>query len=222
MKRLVFVPALALAALSMAVSAQAQSGGWLETSRASYADEQRGYNDSRRAAYENGFREGVKVGERDGRGRSNSSFRNDRAYQRADNGYHRSFGNIDRYREAFRSGFEAGYTDAYRRYGRDDRGRDGRWSTDRDGRWSTGGYQGRYSRSAQYHPAFRSGLEEGYEKGVEDAGKRRSYDVLRHKWYREGDRHYESRYGSREQYKDVYREGFKEGYDRGYREGRYR
>jgi flagellar biosynthesis/type III secretory pathway protein FliH len=215
MKRLFLVPVFGLAALAVSVTAHAQPGGWLDAARASYAaDERQGYNDSRRAAYENGFREGARLGERNGRGRSNNSFRNDRAYQRADSGYHRSFGSIDRYRQAFRSGFEAGYADAYRRYGRDDRGR--------DGRWSGGGYQGQYPRGAAYGPAFQAGRADGYEKGVEDAGKRRSFDVLRHKWYREGDRHYEGRYGSRDQYKDVYREGFKDGYERGYREGRWR
>ena len=65
-------------------------------------------------------------------------------------------------------------------------------------------------------------MNDGYEKGAEDARKNRSYDVLRHEWYRSGDRHYESRDGSRERSKNVYREGFKEGYARGFREGRYR
>ena len=67
-----------------------------------------------------------------------------------------------------------------------------------------------------------NGFQDGLEKGSEDARKNRSFDPLRHEWYRSGDRHYESRYGSREQYKDVYREGFKAGYERGYRDGRYR
>lgn len=216
MERLFLVPVLGLAALAVSVSAHAQPGGWLDASRASYAgDERQGYNDSRRAAYENGFRDGARLGERNSRSRSNDSFRNERAYQRADNGYHRSFGSVERYREAFRSGFEAGYSDAYRRYGRNDAGR--------DGRRSNGGYQGQYPRGgAAYSPAFEAGLADGYEKGVEDANKRRSFDVPRHKWYREGDRRYDSRYGSRERYKDIYREGFKDGYERGYREGRWR
>jgi hypothetical protein len=65
-------------------------------------------------------------------------------------------------------------------------------------------------------------VTDGYEKGREDARDRDSYDVLRHKWYREGDRHYKSEYGSRQQYENLYREGFKDGYDRGYREWSYR
>jgi flagellar biosynthesis/type III secretory pathway protein FliH len=212
MTRFALMSALGLAVMSVAVPAHAQSAGWLGSSRPSYAaDERQGYNDSRRAAYENGFRDGQKLGDRDGRQRSRFAYRDDRGYQRADRGYHRTFGDLDRYRQAFRSGFEAGYTEAYQRYGRVDRSRDDRWSQD--------GYAGR---RGAYHPGFQIGLSEGYEKGLEDARKRRSYDVLRHKWYREGDRQYEGRYGSREQYKDIYREGFKDGYERGYREGRYR
>ena len=76
-----------------------------------------------------------------------------------------------------------------------------------------GGYAG---------PAFQYGVDDGYQKGVEDAHKNRSFDPLRQDWYRSGDRHYDSHMGSREQYKDVYRQGFQQGYDRGYREGRYR
>jgi flagellar biosynthesis/type III secretory pathway protein FliH len=70
--------------------------------------------------------------------------------------------------------------------------------------------------------AVQNGVNDGYEKGVEDARKNRSFDPLRHAWYRSGDRHYEGRFGSREQYKDLYRQGFRDGYERGFREGRYR
>ena len=220
MKRVFLVPVLGLAALAMMpLSAQAQSDDWLDASRASYsADERKGYNDSRRLAYDNGFREGVKLGERDGRRGSVYSYRDDRAYQRADKGYHRSFGDADRYRQSFRTGFVAGYSEAYQRFGRNNRGYRGR-----DGRIPNGAYQGQYPRGGGFgHPAFEAGVSDGYEKGEEDADKRRSFDVLRHKWYREGDRHYEGRYGSREQYKDLYRQAFKEGYERGYRQGRYR
>ena len=61
-------------------------------------------------------------------------------------------------------------------------------------------------------------MNDGYEKGREDARDRDSYDPLRHKWYREGDHDYKSQYGPRQQYENVYRQGFKEGYDSGYRE----
>ena len=70
---------------------------------------------------------------------------------------------------------------------------------------------------------YSNGVNDGVEKGREDARKHRSFDPLRHDWYRDGDRHYKSDYGSRQQYANVYRDGFKEGYERGYRElGYYR
>ena len=56
---------------------------------------------------------------------------------------------------------------------------------------------GRYGSSA----AYPNGLNDGIEKGREDARKRRSYDPLRHDWYRDGDRHYRGEYGPKQLYK---------------------
>ncbi len=222
MKRLFLIPALAAAALALSVPARAQSAGWPDADRLGYA--QRSYNDAQRAAYDNGFREGVKQGENDGRRNNAFAFQDERTYQRADKGYHREFGTLERYRTSFRSGYSAGYSDGYQRYGRN-YGYNGRPDYSRGP-----GYPTAYPRYPQQSPgyrgygspAFQNGASDGFEKGVEDARKNRSYDPRRHSWYRSGDRHFEGRYGSRELYKDVYREGFTDGYDRGYREGRYR
>ena len=67
--------------------------------------------------------------------------------------------------------------------------------------------------------AYQNGLNDGYEKGLDDARDRKYPDLHRQKWYRSGDRHYESRYGSKDAYKDQYRRGFEEGYQRAYRDG---
>jgi len=67
--------------------------------------------------------------------------------------------------------------------------------------------------------AFDNGYADGYEKGLEDGRDRREYDPVRHRWYREGDRGYESRDGSRAEYQNTYRDGFRSGYDAGYRDG---
>ena len=75
---------------------------------------------------------------------------------------------------------------------------------------------------ATHSLAFDNGSRDGYEKGREDIRKNRSFDPLRHSWYRSGDRHYEGQYGSRDEYKNIYRRGFQQGYERGYQEGRYR
>jgi hypothetical protein len=72
-------------------------------------------------------------------------------------------------------------------------------------------------------PAFDRGFRDGLEKGREDARDRDSYDPVRHRWYRSGDRGYERRYGLKDAYRNIYREGFKAGYDEafGYRSDRW-
>jgi flagellar biosynthesis/type III secretory pathway protein FliH len=238
MKRLFLVPVLGLATLAAAAPAHAQSAGWLGSTRPAYADgERQAYNDARRVAYDNGYREGLKEGAKEGRENERFRYEDERTFQRADKGYHREFGDLERYRQSFRNGYSAGYTEAYQRYGAvyDSRGGYGNGGviSRRDSGAppyypnsrsypsypsdSRGGYRGGYA-----GPAFQYGVDDGYEKGVEDARKNRSFDPLRHEWYRSGDRHYDSRTGSRQEYKDVYRQGFQQGYDRGYREGRYR
>lgn len=69
------------------------------------------------------------------------------------------------------------------------------------------------------NPAFDNGYADGYEKGLDDGRDRRTSDPVRHRWYRDGDRGYESRYGSRAQYQNVYRDAFRTGYEAGYRDG---
>lgn len=210
------VIAVALGALSLAVAAPAaaQSArsqyGW-----PGYGDARAPYYEARRAAYDNGYREGIKHGERDGRRGENFAYSHDRNFQRADKGYSRHYGSIDQYRQSFRAGYAEGYREAYSRYSRR-----GSWGHDGPRRDDRGGYGYGYGYGSS--APYQYGLNDGYEKGVEDARERRSFDILRHKWYRSGDRHYDRRFGSKEQYAAIYREGFKEGYERGYREGRWR
>ncbi len=242
MRRLFLVPALGVVGLALASPASAQLTGRPDLNRPSYADEARQpYNESRRVAYDNGYREGIKEGERDARRRDVFNYQDERTWQRADKGYHRSFGDSQRYQQTFRTGYAAGYSDSYRRFAPDYgyRGNGGIYPNTRGGYGypSQGGYgypgqggygypgQGGYGYPGQggyYSPAFANGTNDGYEKGREDARDRDSYDPLRHKWYREGDHDYKSSYGPRQQYENVYRQGFKEGYDRGYREWSYR
>jgi hypothetical protein len=240
MKRLFLVPVLGLAALAAAAPARAQSAGWLGSTRSAYADgERQAYNDARRAAYDNGYREGLKEGEKEGRKNERFLYEDEKTFQHADKGYHREFGDLERYRQTFRNGYAAGYSESYQRYAA---------VYASPGRYGSGGVISRRDTGAQVYypnagssypsypgnsragvyrggyagPAFQYGVDDGYQKGVEDAHKNRSFDPLRHDWYRSGDRHYDRDMGSREQYKDVYRQGFQQGYDRGYREGRYR
>lgn len=206
--------------LSVGVPAGAQVGAW-------GGDRGRGhYDDSSRQAYDNGYRRGAERGERDGRSGRAMNFRDERDYREGDWGYNGRYGSREFYRRTFREGFEAGYYEGYRRYGR---GRavprygypDGRRSPDygrypdRDGRY--GGYGYGYGHSL----AFDNGYRDGLEKGRKDWRSRKSHDLLRHDWYRDGDRHYKREYGPRDQYKDAYRDGFRRGYDEAFQSGRW-
>ena len=67
---------------------------------------------------------------------------------------------------------------------------------------------------------YDNGYRDGLEKGREDARDRDSYDPVRHSWYRNGNRGYDSRYGTKDSYKLTYRDGFEAGYDQAYRQSR--
>lgn len=240
MRRLLFVPALGVAALALTAPAQAQTRGWPDEGR-HYPAAQESFYNSGRIAYDNGFREGLKEGEKDGKKRDSFRYQDEGAFQHGDKGYHREYGSIERYRQSFRTGFAAGYSEGYERYVPNygyDNGRygNGRAVPRRDVGGGYGNpypypsnrpvypsYPGTYGGYGGYNNvAFQNGVNDGYEKGRDDARRNRSFDPIRQDWYRSADRHYDSRYGSREQYKDVYRQGFRDGYDRGYNEWRYR
>jgi hypothetical protein len=230
MKRALLASVLGVAAVAWASPASAQLGvrpDW------NYADEApQSYNDARRGAYDNGFRDGLRDGERDARSRDRYDFRDERAWQRGDGGYHRSFGDRGRYQQSFRSGYEAGYADGYRRFG-GGYGNGGYYGNQRPGDVYGGVYpnnrgdygngypnQGRWGYNST--PAHANGVRDGYEKGREDARDRDPFDPRRHSWYRSGDHDYRREYGPKPQYEDLYRRGFQEGYERGYREWGYR
>jgi hypothetical protein len=235
--RYLLAPLFGVAALALPTWAHAQSGLLINPADAQYAGAQAPYNEIRRDAYDYGYREGARAGEQDARRGERFHFEDEREYRNGDGGYHRQYGDRDRYRQTFRSGYAAGYSDGYRRNG----GYNGSNS-----RYGQGGPRGGYGdpryggvygdpryggRDPRYGGgygsgysslAFDNGGRDGYEKGREDIRKNRSFDPLRHSWYRSGDRHYEGQYGSRDEYKNIYRRGFQQGYERGYQEGRYR
>jgi hypothetical protein len=239
-----FAPLAVSAVLAVPASAFAQTAVWrLPAENAGYRasdDAPVSYYEVRQRAYDRGYREGAKEGEKDGRRGDRFEFQDERDFQRADKGYHRSLGDRERYRQIFRDGYASGYADGYSRvasygrtgarpgaygrqgpYGRQDTYGSGPYG--RPGPYGQPGGYGSYGGPGSYSsPAFNNGARDGYEKGQEDARRNRSFDPLRHSWYRAGDRDYEGRYGPRDQYKDVYRRGFQQGYERGFNEGRYR
>ncbi|HYX80967.1 MAG TPA: hypothetical protein VE714_01145 [Gemmatimonadales bacterium] len=223
------ITAFAAAATLFVISspAQAQINGWFDHR----PDFRQSYYDSRRVAYDNGYREGLRDGESAARHRRPFDIQREKDWRKADGGYNRSYGDKERYRDNFRRGYSDGYRAAYDRAYYDGGYYDGRSFPRRDDRY---GYPGNYPQNGRTYPwgrygdygtgvahiAFQNGVNDGYDKGLDDARDRKYPDPTRQKWYRQGDRHYERRYGSREAYKDLYRRGFQEGYQRAYRDAR--
>jgi len=217
------IPALVVVAgLACSATAIAQPNG-----RANGYWKNRGGNSQ--AAYDNGYRAGYDQGQADARGRDRYGYERNGRYRNGDDGYNSRNGNRNDYRQAFRQGFAAGYEQGYNGYGgygngravpRRDPGYGSRYPSDRNypnaGRGGYGGYGGGY-----YGEASERGLREGAQKGREDAKDGDRYDPRRHKWYRDGDRGYNSRDGSRDRYKAAYRDAFERGYAQGYREYGY-
>ena len=183
---------------------------------AAYGYEQHGpgyYGDVRRVAYDNGYQRGLANGQRDARDGRRADFRDDREYRDADWGYDRRVGSRGQYRQVFRDGYQAGYVEGYRRFADAGRYGEGRAVP----RYTEPPRDERYGRYGTNDVAFRNGFEDGREKGAKDARSRRSFDPMRHDWFRDGDRHYDGRYGSKQQYREIYRDGFRQGYEAGYR-----
>jgi hypothetical protein len=184
------------------------------------------------AGYDRGYSFGYGHGQFDRDHRSGYDF-NCREYRKADYGYHRSYGDLGRYREGFRAAFLSGYQDGF--YGRGIRsgfvGTIGYRERGSGFRGEFGfGYSssgGGYSRGSgdRYGHAFEMGRQNGFEKGLEkgrkDYDKGRSFDLNRHDAYQDADDRYRSAYGNKAVYRDGFRRGFEEGYREGFGYGRY-
>jgi hypothetical protein len=171
----------------------------------------RDYQRAEQRAYDNGYREGMARGEQDARARRDFSFVRYEEYRRADEGYRVGDGDLRDYRETFRQGFEAGYTDSYDRTMREERAVPlGRQPI----------YRSPYPvspRSSVLSPAARIGYQDGLEVGRKDARDGESYDPVRSDRYRSANHEYDRKYGTRDEFKREYRDGFEQGYEQGYR-----
>jgi hypothetical protein len=169
-----------------------------------------------RVAYDNGYRDGRRAGERDARDRRSFSYNRHDDWRNGDDGYRREFGNFDRYRRTYRNGFETAYSDSYNRYGRYSNGpvypTYPTYPTypEYPGRPGVAAPRGSYSLAGQ------NGYRDGLDAGRDDARARRAFDPVRAKRYRDGDHDYDNRYGSRDEYKREYRAAFQQGYQDGY------
>ena len=206
-----YLPALVLSAgVLMATSACASYG---------YDGYQRSgayRNDIERRGYDNGYREGVKRGDEDGRKGRGFSFERHDDWRDADDGYSRGYGDREFYRRVFRRGFESGYTEAFNRYGR------GYGSGAPRGGYGypSAGYGYPSNTPGYASPAAQTGYRDGVEAGRGDARDRNSFDPVRSRRYRSADHDYDRRYGSKDDYKRIYRDAFQRAYEQGYREYR--
>ena len=64
-------------------------------------------------SYDNGYRDGVAIGQRDSRIGKAFRPRNNDQYEDADRGYNRNYGDKNLYKNQYRQAFERGYVDGY-------------------------------------------------------------------------------------------------------------
>ncbi len=81
--------------------------------------------DTRRIAFDNGYRDGLREGAKDDRRNDRFEYRDERAYRNGDAGYRGYYGPRYVYVDAYRDGFAEGYRAAYA--ARWDRGRGDRY-----------------------------------------------------------------------------------------------
>ena len=151
--------------------------------------------------YNEGYQRGQSAGAEDSRRGDRFEFTDESDYRRGDAGYRSQYGNRDRYRDSFRYGYQEGYRNGYGGYGQYGNGHmaTGAMAVGPSGnaypRWPNGGYTDRYD------PAHQTGLNDGYEAGLDDGRDNRRFDPVSEGRFRSANRGYESEYGSREAYK---------------------
>jgi hypothetical protein len=118
--RLVPIMVLALSAVASTACATGYAYGQRGTyrDRGPYGDggytDRGAYREIERRAYDNGYRDGLRRGENDGRSRHRFDPTRHGDWRNADDGFRREYGDHNLYRRNFRAGFEAGYAQAYR------------------------------------------------------------------------------------------------------------
>jgi hypothetical protein len=132
----------------------------------------------------------------------------------ADNGYEKSMGSKDQYKEGYRSGFIAGYDDAVNN-------RPGRFS-EVYGPSGQESARGSADRSADYsgwsatHVASDLGYRDGLAAGQSDYQQHRDARPEDQGDYRHADHGYRSDYGDKSVYQQQYRDSFIQGYNDAY------
>ena len=173
-----------------------------------FADHHGNSIEARDHGYQHGYSDGFHQGVKD-RDRHNAYKPEARD---ADEGYEKSMGDKGRYKEGYRSGFAAGYEDAF---------------NNRPGRFSQvyGPSLGSADRSAEVyseqgwsrsHVASDIGYRDGLAAGQSDYEHHRDARPDQQRDYRDADHGYRSNYGDRSAYQQEYRRAFEQGYDDAY------
>jgi hypothetical protein len=66
-------------------------------------------------AFDNGYRDGVAMGQRDSQKRKSFNSQHNDQFEDADRGYNKRYGDKNQYKTEYRQGFQRGYADGYRR-----------------------------------------------------------------------------------------------------------
>ena len=157
--------------------------------------------------YDEGYRQGLRVGEDHGRRGQQFNFGVAIEYRQGDYGWRPSYGSRDQYRSDFRLGFERGYRLGY--------GQHGGYRT-APPPWSNGRERGASDL------ALSNGFNDGYKEGLNDGRHRHRNDPYAESLYRSGNHGFQGWYGSREEYRWNYRSAFQRGYERGFADGWHR
>jgi hypothetical protein len=192
---------LAVTVIAVTPACAAQSYGYRQTQY---------QRDLERRAYDNGYHDGLKAGEKDARSHRAYSLERHDDWRDADDGYHRDYGDRGFYQRVFRDGFRAGYSETFNRYA---------------AVYPAPGSVIVPAPGTAYPRVYASraadiGYRDGLEVGRADARDHDNYDPVKSGRYRSADHDYDSRYGPKDDFKREYRDAFRRGYDEGYRNWR--
>jgi hypothetical protein len=156
---------------------------------------------ARQYGYDNGYRDGLRRGQHEGRENDPSDYRTP-DWRQATHGYKSWMGPVDwfqnGYQQGYRDGFQSGYDSVRGRWrdgGRDDYGH---------------GWRGR-------SPAYDIGYQDGRSMAREDWARGKRFNSNPRGPYDDRDHGYRREYGDKRYYKDQYTEGYRQGYEAGYR-----
>src|SRR5690349_21149691 len=170
--------------------------------------------DARQHGYEHGYRDGFHEGVKDRE--HHNKFKPD--VKDAAAGYQDYMGDKGQYKDGFRSGFVAGYEDAF--YGRPPRFSEvyGPYDEMYRSRGTADRYDDVYVQRRYAAPdvAYDIGYRDGLAAGNDDYMHRRSASPETQRDFREGLHGYRSEYGDRVVYQQQYRNAFSQGYRDGY------